>query len=69
MKIKTEVTIAAAHFVQTTDTPCKRLHSHNWRVEVTVYDTIKDDGMVIDFIKIKEVIKELDHRLLVLPLL
>lgn len=64
MKIRTEVTIAAAHFVQTTKTPCRRIHGHNWKVEVEIHSVIEKDGMVVDFTKIKKVINELDHRLL-----
>lgn len=65
MKIRTEATIAAAHLVHTTDTPCKRIHGHNWKVEVIVRGVIKEDGMVIDFIDIKKIINELDHKFLI----
>lgn len=65
MKIRTEVTIAAAHFVHTTDTPCKRLHGHNWRIKVEIEGNTKDDGMVVDFIEIKKIINQLDHKFLI----
>ena len=64
-KIGTTVTIAAAHFVQTTDTPCKRIHGHNWKVEVEILGNIQNDGMVLDFTIIKSIINKLDHRLLI----
>jgi queuosine biosynthesis protein QueD len=63
--IKTEVTIAAAHFVQTTKSQCNNLHGHNWRVEVEINGIIKEDGMVIDFIDIKRIINQLDHKFLI----
>jgi len=64
MKIRTEATIAAAHLVHTTDTPCKRIHGHNWKVEVIIRGVIKEDGMVMDFTDIKKIINELDHKFL-----
>lgn len=64
MKIKTEITIAAAHFVWPTDTKCQRLHGHNWRVIVEV-EGEPENGMLIDFIHIKEAINEMDHKVVV----
>ena len=64
MKIRTEATFAAAHFVHTTETPCQRIHGHNWKVEVEIYSKIEKDGMVVDFTKIKKIINELDHKFL-----
>lgn len=63
--IKTEATFAAAHFVQTTQSQCNNLHGHNWRVEVEINGIIKTDGMVVDFIDIKKLINQLDHKFLV----
>ena len=64
MLIQTEKSIAIAHFVQTADkeSPCRRLHGHNFRVVVTINGEIKDDGMVVDFRHVKEIINQLDHR-------
>jgi 6-pyruvoyltetrahydropterin/6-carboxytetrahydropterin synthase len=51
---------------------CRNLHGHLYRVEATVYGTIKDnpgapdDGMVVDFSSIKSALRaqiaERDHR-------
>ena len=59
--IKTEGKFSAAHVVHTTDTKCSRLHGHTWKVEVLIDGKIQDDGMVVDFIKIKEIINYYDH--------
>lgn len=64
-KIRTEVTISTAHFVQTTSGKCKNIHGHNWRIEIEVIGTIRSNGMVIDFNNIKNGIMEYDHKLLV----
>ena len=64
-KIGTEVTISAAHFVQTTEGKCKNIHGHNWRIEIEVEGKVREDGMVIDFTKLKDEISKLDHKLMV----
>ena len=48
---------------------CKRMHGHNWKVEVEVCGNKLDNiGMVIDFKEIrnmtKGVVDQLDHRFL-----
>lgn len=67
MLIQTEKTIAIAHLVQTADedSPCRRLHGHNLKVSVTINGEVKDDGMVVDFRYIKEIIDRLDHKTLI----
>jgi len=64
LKIKTEATFDSAHFVQTTHSKCRRLHGHTWKVEVMIQGPVDKDGMVVDFLKIKSVIDELDHKIL-----
>jgi len=62
-KIRTEKNIAIAHMVQTADedSPCRRLHGHNLKIIIEMEDDVKDDGMVLDFRHIKEIINYLDH--------
>ena len=60
---------ASAHSLRNYPGDCKRLHGHNWKVEVEVLATELDDvGMGIDFKAIKmatrEVTDQLDHRYL-----
>lgn len=41
---------------------CTRLHGHNWVIEVTCEtEELNNEGMVIDFSKIKSVVGNLDH--------
>ena len=42
---------------------CKRIHGHTWTVEVEITYTgdLPNDGMIMDFGDIKEVIDKLDH--------
>lgn len=38
------------------------LHGHNWKVFVEIEKRELDNGMVIDFKKLKEIIDKLDHK-------
>lgn len=67
--ISKKIEIAGAHKLDLPyDSPCKRLHGHNWIIEVEVScETLTKSGMVVDFTCLKEamgrVIKELlDHQ-------
>ena len=58
--------IASAHFLPGYEGPCKNLHGHTWKIEVTVQSATLDKiGMVIDFKEIKHKLKSflmpLDH--------
>ncbi len=44
---------------------CAGLHGHNWQIEVTLRsETLDENGMVLDFSRIKEVVMQLDHAYL-----
>ena len=67
--ISKRIEISAAHSLDLPyDSPCKRLHGHNWIITVEVSSKeLQKTGMVMDFKFLKEimegVIKEtLDHR-------
>ena len=41
---------------------CQNLHGHNWIVIIKCQsETLDENGMVVDFTKIKKVVKLLDH--------
>lgn len=70
--VKKKIEISAAHKLDLSySSKCANIHGHNW--VVTVECKAKDlnaDGMVVDFTKIKELVKgRLDHTVLndVLP--
>lgn len=57
---------ASAHFLKGYDGPCKNLHGHTWKVEVTIQsEELNNIGLVVDFRQmkdqLKEIIKPLDH--------
>ncbi|HEU0026441.1 MAG TPA: 6-carboxytetrahydropterin synthase QueD [Ktedonobacterales bacterium] len=61
--IAKEFTFDAAHSLPNSDGPCKRLHGHTYRVTVVArgrthpLDGRAEEGMVVDFARIKEVFK------------
>jgi len=61
--------IASAHQLHGYDGPCKDMHGHTWKVEMTVCgNTLDGVGLLADFkvlkTKLKEVIMPLDHVVL-----
>ncbi len=70
-----EFTFDAAHKLDNHQGHCRNLHGHTYRLQVGVYGPIKteagasDEGMVMDFDQIKQLVKEqilgkLDHQYL-----
>jgi len=73
--IAKEFTFDAAHSLPNSDGPCKRLHGHTYRVRVIARGPIQpadgraEEGMVVDFARIKEAFKRrveavCDHQFL-----
>ncbi|MCD8199066.1 MAG: 6-carboxytetrahydropterin synthase QueD [Phascolarctobacterium sp.] len=59
----------AAHYLPSYNGKCEQLHGHTYKLLVRVEGTPDEEGMVIDFIKLKEIVKEkvlvhLDHSCL-----
>ena len=45
------------------ESKCSNLHGHNWIIDVTLQsETLDENGMVLDFTKIKEIVNQLDHQ-------
>lgn len=62
-----QLEIAGAHRLELNyESPCKRLHGHNWKIKVYCRaEHLNGNGMVIDFKQIKEAIHgRLDHQYL-----
>jgi len=81
IKLTKSFTFDAAHFLPNHKGKCSNMHGHTYRLEVTVVRDNgmlitggSDDGMVIDFSDLKDVVKvevidKIDHKVLneVLP--
>ena len=67
--LTTMVEFSSAHTLVGHSGPCKKMHGHNWRVEVEITGEKLDKiGMVVDFKEIRKatnlVVDELDHEFL-----
>lgn len=74
IRITKEFQFEMAHALLGYDGPCKNIHGHSYKLDVTVKGEVKEDtsdsdeGMVVDFGVIKDIVKELivdeyDHSL------
>ena len=62
-------TFDSAHKLTNYYGKCERLHGHTYRLEVTVEGPVHDNGMVVDFVLLKRIVKrrvldKLDHHYL-----
>lgn len=68
MKITKEITIAMGHSVTGHKSKCRGLHGHDYRIIATVDDKVittkgaSDEGMVIDFGDLKQVMMDVIDR-------
>jgi len=65
---KTELVFSAAHFITFNGDICERLHGHNYRVTVEAFGPLDENRYVVDFIalrdELRDLVKELDHYVL-----
>ena len=71
--IRTEFYFEAAHQLNLSyESKCENLHGHSYKCAVTISggnDNLNQDGMIVDFVEFKKIIKEkiedrLDHKYL-----
>ncbi len=65
---KDELVFSAGHFITFDGGNCERLHGHNYRVQAEVHGPLDENHYVVDFIalrdSLREIIAELDHHML-----
>lgn len=65
---KDYLVFCSGHFITYQGDTCERLHGHNYRVAIEVEDALDENHYVFDFVLLKnlarEVVEELDHRML-----
>jgi 6-pyruvoyltetrahydropterin/6-carboxytetrahydropterin synthase len=63
-----DLVFCAAHFITLEGGACERLHGHTYRVAAEVYGPLNDCQYVVDFLVVRNALKEivagLDHRVL-----
>lgn len=67
VKLSCVVTFAASHFLTKYKGKCENLHGHNYKLIITIEDTVKENGMAVDFKDMKQiaedkVLKIVDHH-------
>lgn len=62
--LKKRLEVAGAHCLKLNyDSKCSNLHGHNWIIVIYCKsEELDENGMVIDFVKIKEQVMKLDHK-------
>jgi 6-pyruvoyltetrahydropterin/6-carboxytetrahydropterin synthase len=65
---KDYLVFSAAHFITFAGNICERLHGHNYRVAAEVEGPLDENQYVVDFIALRdilrEIVNELDHHVL-----
>jgi len=69
MLVTKEFTFDSAHFLPNYYGKCEHMHGHTYRLRVTVDGKVGENGLVIDFVILKKIVKEkvlekLDHRVI-----
>lgn len=69
MLITKQFTFDSAHYLEDYHGKCERMHGHTYKLDVTVEGEIGKNGLVIDFVELKKIVKDnviedLDHRVL-----
>ena len=68
MKLGVVTEFDAAHLLPGYQGKCARLHGHTYQVEIVVEGEVGEDGFVMDFYQLKQIIskalQELDHSYL-----
>lgn len=62
-----EFDFAASHFLTRYHGKCERLHGHNYTLQVSVAGPMGENGMVVDFVLLKQLVKDVvlskvDHQ-------
>lgn len=69
MLVGKEFTFDSAHFLPKYYGKCEKMHGHTYRLRVTVDGKVGENGLVIDFVVLKKIVKKqvlekLDHQVI-----
>ena len=69
MLVTREFTFDSAHFLTDYYGKCERMHGHTYKLAVTLEGKVQSNGLLIDFVVLKRIVKKmvlekLDHNLL-----
>src|SRR6476620_7576397 len=60
---KDYLVFSAAHFITFNGNICERLHGHNYRVTAEVFGPLDENQYDVDFIALRDVLREIVHEL------
>ena len=58
MFVSKDFTFDSAHFLTKYHGKCENLHGHTYKLRITVEGSVKEDGMVLDFKELKQIVKD-----------
>ncbi len=58
MRLSKEFKFDSAHYLKDYHGKCERLHGHTYRMLVTIEGPVQANGLVMDFVEIKRIVKE-----------
>lgn len=62
-EVSKKIGFEAAHFLPNYEGKCSKIHGHHWEVEICCSGKVgTSTGMVVDFIKMKELLGWVDYR-------
>lgn len=69
MFVTKEFTFDSAHYLPDYHGKCETMHGHTYKMHVTIHGEVQKDGMVMDFVELKNLVKKkviskLDHQLI-----
>lgn len=69
MLVGKEFTFDSAHFLPKYYGKCEKVHGHTYRLRITVDGKVGENGLVIDFVVLKKIVKKqvldkLDHQMI-----
>ena len=64
IRLNTERTFEAAHFIPDHKGACKNLHGHSYKVLISMTGLQENEGILVDFGDIKTIVDRFDHSFL-----
>lgn len=64
MKVVKDLTFDAAHVLSNYKGKCNNLHGHTYHVHIELFGETQEDGMLVDFNTIKQIIDKYDHAII-----
>ena len=64
IKLNTERTFEACHYIPNHKGACKNMHGHSYKVLISIAGILENEGILVDFHDIKDVVDRFDHSTL-----